>query len=114
MFDCVLPTRNGRHGVAFTRLGRINLKNARHADNPRPLDEQSNCTAARDYSRAYLHHLLKANEILGAVLLTEANLSYYGQLMGDIRAAVTAGQFEELRASMAETWAHNDAAEVNA
>jgi queuine tRNA-ribosyltransferase len=114
MFDCVLPTRNGRHGVAFTRLGRINLKNSGHAEDPQPLDEQSNCAAARDYSRAYLHHLLKANEILGAVLLTAANLSYYGQLMGDIRAAITAGQFEELRASMAETWTHNDAAEVNA
>jgi queuine tRNA-ribosyltransferase len=113
MFDCVLPTRNGRHGVAFTRFGRINLKNACHADDPQPLDEQSNCVAARDYSRAYLHHLLKANEMLGAVLLTAANLSYYGQLMGDIRAAIAAGRFEELRASMAETWTHSGAGEVN-
>ena len=70
MFDCVLPTRNGRHGLAFTRFGPINLKNARHADDPRPLDDASACPAARDYSRAYLHHLVKANEMLGAMLLT--------------------------------------------
>ena len=113
MFDCVLPTRNGRHGVAYTRFGRINLKNARHADDPRPLDAQSNCPAARDYSRAYLHHLVKANEILGAILLTTANLSYYGQLMADIRSAITAGRFEEFRAGTAEIWMRGDTAEVN-
>ena len=67
MFDCVLPTRNGRHGLAFTRRGPINLKNARHADDPRPLDEAKPCPAARDYSRAYLHHLVKAGEMLGAI-----------------------------------------------
>src|SRR5947208_12538551 len=77
MFDCVLPTRNGRHGLAFTRFGPINLKNARHAADPRPLDETSNCPAARDFSRAYLHHLVKANEMLGAILLTTVNLAYY-------------------------------------
>src|SRR5215831_7659956 len=71
MFDCVLPTRNGRHGLAFTRFGPVNLKNARHADDPRPLDADSGCPAARDYSRAYLHHLVKANEMLGAMLLTD-------------------------------------------
>ena len=81
MFDCVLPTRNGRHGLAFTRFGPINLKNARHADDPRPLDEASACAAARDYSRAYLHHLVKANEMLGAILLTTVNLAYYQELM---------------------------------
>src|SRR5437764_7456703 len=81
MFDCVMPTRNGRHGVAFTRFGPINLKNARHADDPRPLDPDAADGAARDYSRAYLHHLLKANEMLGAILLTQANLSYYQTLM---------------------------------
>jgi queuine tRNA-ribosyltransferase len=108
MFDCVLPTRNGRHGVAFTRCGRINLKNTRHADDARPLDAQSSCAAARDYSRAYLHHLLKANEMLGAVLLTTANLAYYGALLADIRAAIAAGRFEDLRASMRETWMRGD------
>src|ERR1700686_299327 len=74
MFDCVMPTRNGRHGVAFTRFGPVNLRNARHADDPRPLDEESRCPAAREPSRAYLHHLFKANEMLGAMLLSVINL----------------------------------------
>ena len=92
MFDCVLPTRNGRHGLAFTRFGPINLKNARHADDPRPLDEASACPAARDYSRAYLHHLVKANEMLGAILLTTVNLAYYQELMaGHARPRSTGG-----------------------
>src|SRR5262249_18598764 len=80
MSDCVLPTRTARHGLAFTRFGPINLKNARHADDPRPIDEASACAAARDYSRAYLHHLVKANEMLGAILLTTINLTYYQEL----------------------------------
>jgi queuine tRNA-ribosyltransferase len=113
MFDCVLPTRNGRHGIVYTRFGRINLKSACHADDRRPLDAESNCPAARDYSRAYLHHLIKANEILGAILLTTANLSYYGQLMADIRAAITAGRFEEFRTGAAKNWMRADTAEVN-
>ena len=90
MFDCVLPTRNGRHGLAFTRRGPISLKNARHAEDPRPLDADSPCPAARDYSRAYLHHLVKAGEMLGAMLLTMVNLSYYQELMGAARAAIMA------------------------
>ncbi len=77
MFDCVLPTRNGRHGLAFTRRGPVNLRNARHADDPRPLDETSDWPAANDVSRAYLHHLIKANEVLGAMLLSEINIAYY-------------------------------------
>jgi queuine tRNA-ribosyltransferase len=77
MFDCVLPTRSGRTGQAFTRFGPVNLKNARHADDPRPLDETSDCPATRDYSRAYLHHLVKSDEILGAILLTWNNLWFY-------------------------------------
>src|SRR3954454_10943656 len=75
MFDCVMPTRNGRHGMAFTRFGSINLANARHADDPRPLDEESPHATARTYSRAYLHHLTKANEMLGAVLLSTINIA---------------------------------------
>ena len=75
MFDCVLPTRAGRHGLAYTRFGKVNLKNARHAEDPRPLDEASDCPATRDYSRAYLHHLVKAGEALGAMLLTWNNLA---------------------------------------
>jgi queuine tRNA-ribosyltransferase len=108
MFDCVLPTRNGRHGLAFTRFGPINLKNARHADDPRPLDADSACPAARDYSRAYLHHLVKANEMLGAVLLSTINLAYYQELMAGMRAAVAAGRFADFRAAAKEGWARGD------
>ena len=86
MFDCVLPTRNGRHGLVYTRFGPINLRNARHAADPRPLDEQSRCPAARDYSRAYLHHLIKAGEIVGAMLASEVNLYYFQDLMQGMRA----------------------------
>src|SRR5471032_910825 len=92
MFDCVMPTRNGRHGVAFTRYGQINLRNARHADDPRPLDEESAWPSTRDVSRAYLHHLVKSGETLGAMLLSEINIAYQ-RLMGDIRDAVTQGTF---------------------
>src|SRR5262245_5075161 len=113
MFDCVLPTRNGRHGLAFTRFGAINLKNARHADDRRPLDEQSSCSAARDYSRAYLHHLTKANELLGAVLLTTNNLAYYCKLLADMRAAISAGRFADFRAGVEEGWAKGGAAWVS-
>jgi queuine tRNA-ribosyltransferase len=108
MFDCVLPTRNGRHGLAFTRFGPITLKNARHADDPRPLDEESGCAAARSYSRAYLHHLVKANEMLGAILLTTVNLAYYQELMAGLRAAISAGQFDAFRTKVKEAWAQGD------
>jgi queuine tRNA-ribosyltransferase len=105
MFDCVLPTRNGRHGLAFTRFGPINLKNARHAQDPRPIDEASVCAAARDFSRAYLHHLVRANEILGAILLTTINLAYYQGLMAGMRAAIAAGTFADFSAVTRESWA---------
>jgi queuine tRNA-ribosyltransferase len=108
MFDCVLPTRNGRHGMAFTRLGPVNLSNARHAADPRPLDEQSRHPAARSYSRAYLHHLTKANEILGAVLLSTINLAYYQDLMTGMRAAIGAGRFAEFREETKAGWARGD------
>ena len=108
MFDCVLPTRNGRHGLAFTRFGPINLKNARHADDPRPLDETSVCPSARDYSRAYLHHLVKANEMLGAILLTTVNLAYYQDLMRGMRTAIAAGQLEEFATRTKQGWAMGD------
>jgi queuine tRNA-ribosyltransferase len=104
MFDCVLPTRNGRHGLAFTRFGPVGLKNARHAQDPRPLDEASPCPAARDYSRAYLHHLVKAGEMLGAILLTMVNLSYYQELMAGMRAAIMAHRFEDFRRQTAAMW----------
>jgi queuine tRNA-ribosyltransferase len=88
MFDCVLPTRSGRHGQAFTWSGKVNLRNARHAEDPRPLDPQSHCPAARDYSRAYLHHLVKCGEYLGATLLSWANTWFYQELMAAMRAAI--------------------------
>ncbi|MBX9774476.1 MAG: tRNA guanosine(34) transglycosylase Tgt [Xanthobacteraceae bacterium] len=108
MFDCVMPTRNGRHGVAFTRFGPINLKNARHADDPRPLDEESAFPATRDYARAYLHHLVKSNESLGAVLLSAINLAYYQQLTAGMRTAIAAHRFGEFRAETAAQWVRGD------
>jgi queuine tRNA-ribosyltransferase len=108
MFDCVLPTRNGRHGLAFTRFGAINLKNARHAEDPRPLDAESPCAAARDYSRAYLHHLVKAKEMLGAIILSTINLAYYQDLMAGVRAAVAAGRFGDFRDATREGWERGD------
>jgi queuine tRNA-ribosyltransferase len=93
MFDCVLPTRSGRHGQAFTWSGKTNLRNARHAEEPGPLDPESSCPAARDYSRAYLHHLVKSEEYLGAMLLSWANVAFYQQLMAATRAAIAAGRF---------------------
>jgi queuine tRNA-ribosyltransferase len=108
MFDCVMPTRNGRHGMAFTRHGQINMRNARHQDDPRPLDEESTLPAARDYSRAYLHHLVRSGETLGAMLLSEINIAYYQSLMQGIRAAIEVGTFEEFRAHTREGWARGD------
>jgi queuine tRNA-ribosyltransferase len=110
MFDCVMPTRAGRHALAFTRFGRINLKNARHADDPRPLDEASDCPAARDYSRAYLHHLVRCDEMLGSMLLTWVNLAYYQSLMAGIRAAIDEGRFESFKAEVQQGWARGDIA----
>lgn len=108
MFDCVLPTRNGRHGLAYTRFGPVNLKNARHADDPRPLDEQCGYPAARDYSRAYLHHLMKANEMLGAVLLSAINLAYYQELMASARKAIEGGRFGDFCDATRNLWHAGD------
>jgi queuine tRNA-ribosyltransferase len=108
MFDCVLPTRNGRHGMAFTRFGAINLANARHAADPRPLDAENAHPAARNYSRAYLHHLTKANEMLGAVLLSTINLAYYQALMAGMRDAIAAGRFQGFRAATLAQWQQGD------
>lgn len=113
MFDCVMPTRAGRHGLAFTRFGKINLRNARHADDHRPLDPQSPCPAARDYSRAYLHHLIKANEALGGMLLTWNNLAYYQQLMQNIRDAIEAKRYSDFCAETTAQWAVGDIAPLN-
>jgi queuine tRNA-ribosyltransferase len=105
MFDCVLPTRNGRHGLAFTRFGPINIRNAQHAEDPRPLDAESRCPAARDFSRAYLHHLFKAGETLGGTLLSVVNLFYYQDLMAGARTAIAAGRFADYAAQTKERWA---------
>jgi len=91
MFDCVLPSRSGRTGQAFTRRGVVNLKNARHAADPRPLDEACLCPCCQGYSRAYLHHVFKAGEIISSMLLTWHNLHYYQELMAGMRAAIAAG-----------------------
>jgi queuine tRNA-ribosyltransferase len=112
MFDCVLPTRNGRHGMAFTRFGPINLKNARHADDPRPLDEQSPHEASRRYSRAYLHHLMRANEMLGAILLSAINLAYYQELMAGMRNAIERGGFADFGTQVRAGWERGDLAPV--
>jgi queuine tRNA-ribosyltransferase len=104
MFDCVMPTRNGRHGLAFTRFGPINIKNAHHADDPRPLDAESRCPAARDFSRAYLHHLFRSGEALGGTLLSVINLFYYQDLMAGARAAISAGRFGDYAAATKEQW----------
>jgi queuine tRNA-ribosyltransferase len=108
MFDCVMPTRAGRHGVAYTRWGKINLRNARHADDPRPLDEEADWAPARDYTRAYLHHLVKSGEMLGSMLLSWNNLAYYQRLMQGIRAAIDEGRYEDFRHEIKEGWAKGD------
>ncbi|MHB8272044.1 tRNA guanosine(34) transglycosylase Tgt [Bradyrhizobium sp.] len=110
MFDCVMPTRNGRHGVAFTRFGPVNLSNARHADDPRPIDEESSWPSTRSYARAYLHHLVKAGETLGAMLLSEINIAYYQDLMRGIREAITQGCFAQFRERARADWARGDIA----
>ena len=108
MFDCVMPTRNGRHGMAFTRFGSINLGNARHANDSRPLDEESVHPAARTYSRAYLHHLTKANEMLGQVLLSTINIAYYQQLMAGMRVAIEKGDFSGFYTATMTGWECGD------
>ncbi len=110
MFDCVMPTRAGRHGMAYTRLGRLNLRNARFADDPEPLDPASTCQAANAYSRAYLHHLVRSNEILGMMLLTWSNLAYYQDLMAGLRKAIGEGRLEDHVGEVREGWARGEAA----
>ena len=97
MFDCVLPTRSGRHGQAWTWEGPVNLKNARFTDDDTPLDPASDCPASRDYSKAYLHHLVKSEEILGQVLLSWHNLAFFQQLMAALRSAIAEGRLDAFR-----------------
>ncbi|MGA2637361.1 tRNA guanosine(34) transglycosylase Tgt [Methylocella sp.] len=104
MFDCVMPTRAGRHGLAYTRAGKVNLRNARHADDPAPVDAQSANGVTRIYSRAYIHHLVKSGEILGMMLLTEINLAYYQDLMAGLRGAIAGGRLDDFCAETKEGW----------
>jgi len=98
MFDCVLPTRSGRNGQAFTPVGTLNLRNASHAEDPNPLDPQCRCPACRNFSRAYLHHVVKSSEIIASMLLTWHNLTFYQQLMSEMRAAISTGSLSRFRA----------------
>ena len=110
MFDCVMPTRAGRHGTAYTWRGMVNIRNARHKHDPRPLDETSACPASSQYSRAYLHHLHRCGEYLGAMLLTWHNLAFYQELMAAMRAAIEEGRFEDFRADFKARQAGGDIA----
>jgi queuine tRNA-ribosyltransferase len=108
MMDCVLPSRSGRTGQAWTRRGQVNMRNARHQDDPRPLDEACTCPACRSYSRAYLHHVVRAQEMIAGMLLTWHNLHYYQELMAGIRAAVAGGRFAAFEAAFHAQRAEGD------
>ena len=108
MMDCVLPSRSGRTGQVFTRHGVLNIKNARHQDDPRPLDDGCSCPACRGYSRAYLHHVFKSQEIISSMLLTWHNLHYYQDLMAGMRDAIAAGRFAAWQAGFHEGRAAGD------
>lgn len=108
MMDCVLPSRSGRTGQAFTRRGVVNIKNARHADDPRPLDENCSCPACSQYSRAYLHHVFRAGEMISGMLLTWHNLHYYQELMGGMRSAISEGSFAAFEAEFHTARAEGD------
>jgi queuine tRNA-ribosyltransferase len=110
MFDCVMPTRAGRHGMAYTRNGRLNLKNAKFAEDLAPLDSASKCEAANSYSRAYLHHLVRSNEILAMMLLTWNNLAYYQDLMAGLRRAIRDQRLDDFIAETKEGWARGEQA----
>jgi len=108
MMDCVLPSRSGRTGQVFTRRGVVNIKNARHADDPRPLDEQCTCPACSNYSRAYLHHVFRANEMISGMLLTWHNLHYFQEIMQGMRDAIAVGTFEAWQAEFHAQRAQGD------
>ena len=108
MFDCVLPTRSGRTGQAFTRNGQVNIRNARHSADPRPLDERCECPACNGFSRGYLHHLVKSGEILGAMLLTWHNLHYYQELMNGLRQAISIKKLDNFVQSFTEMQTKGD------
>ena len=104
MFDCVLPTRSGRHGQAWTWDGPVNLKNAKFAEDDAPIDPSSSCPASRDYSKAYLNHLFKAGEYLGPMLLSWHNIAFFQAMMAAMRLAIGEGRFEAWRREMRARW----------
>jgi queuine tRNA-ribosyltransferase len=108
MFDCVIPTRSGRTGRAYTSRGVLNLRNAKHAEDTRPLDPDCDCPACRNHSRAYLHHLIKSEEMLGPMLLTWHNITYYQRLMGRLRNAILEGRLQAEAAAIEAGWAQED------
>ncbi len=108
MFDCVMPSRSGRTGQAFTRRGTVNMKNSRHIDDPRPIDAHCGCSACKDYSRAYISHLIRSGEILGPMLLTEHNLTYYQDLMAGLRGAISAKSLDDFVDEFHKTRARGD------
>ena len=112
MFDCVMPTRAGRHGLAYTRFGALNIRNARFAEDNRPLDHKSSSSAANSYSRAYLHHLVRSKEILGMMLLTQANISYYQDLMAAIRESIKTKSLNEFMAKTQADWRQGESHET--
>ncbi|MFL2837189.1 MAG: tRNA guanosine(34) transglycosylase Tgt [Hyphomicrobiales bacterium] len=109
MFDCVMPTRAGRHGLAYTKFGAINLRNSKFSDDMRPIDEESGCPIASEYSRSYLHHLIKSKEILAAMLISEINLNYYNTLMVDLRLAIRDNRLDRTIEVIKGDWATVDA-----
>ena len=112
MFDCVLPTRSGRNGQAFTKSGPVNLRNARHTDDQRPLEDGCRCPACRQYTRAYLHHLVKAEEILASMLITWHNLTHYQDLMQGLRDAIDAGLLTRHIAAITHAYESGDIDQV--
>jgi queuine tRNA-ribosyltransferase len=112
MFDCVMPTRSGRTAQAFTKYGPINIRNARHREDPRPLEEGCDCPLCTHYSRAYLHHLHKCNEILGVMLLTWHNISYYERLMKGLRNAIKCDTLDEFVSDFYSNQAKGDIEEL--
>jgi queuine tRNA-ribosyltransferase len=113
MFDCVIPTRSGRNGQAFTREGTLNLRNARHAEDQSPLDSRCRCPACRRFTRAYLHHVVKAGEIIAAMLLTWHNLTYYQDVMAELRAAIAAANLAVAAARISAPYAAGRGAEID-
>ena len=109
MFDCVMPTRAGRHGLAYTKFGAINLRNSKFSDDMRPIDEESGCPIASEYSRSYLHHLIKSKEILAAMLISEINLNYYNTLMVDLRLAIRDNRLDRTIEVIKGDWTTADA-----